>query len=250
MKRKILIGLGVFTLLLLAPLGLVMSTFIGLKPIPETTELPGGALAVKDGFVQAFILPAGDGGAVLIDCGPDPEAKAIKAQLARAGLTVRAVFLTHGHGDHVSGCAAFPGAELYAMGADKAILEGTEAPKGPFTRFGKNDPTKVAKLSRALADGAVEVLGSLKIKAYAIPGHTAGSAAFLANGVLFLGDAVAGQEDGKVRGPPWLFSDDAPQGAASVRALAKRLAADGERVKTLAFAHSGAFEGLDPLLAF
>jgi glyoxylase-like metal-dependent hydrolase (beta-lactamase superfamily II) len=90
----------------------------------------------------------------------------------------------------------------------------------------------------------------VSVKAYAIPGHTQGSGAFLINETLFLGDSAGGQSDGKVRGAPWVFSDNTEQNRASVRALAQRLKAENSSVKTLAFAHSGPLNGLEPLLNF
>lgn len=250
MKRLVLGVLAVVLLLVLSAGAAIGSAFMGLQPATDGAALSGGATLVRDGYVNAFILPAGEGKAALIDCGQDAEAKALKAALEKQKLTVTAIFVTHGHPDHVGGCGAFPGAEVLAFEGDRGLIEGTAAAKGPVTRFSKGDPSSSRKVTRALADGETVQVGSLSVRAFAIPGHTAGSAAFLAGEVLYLGDALTGQADGKVRNAPWVFSDDLEEGRRSAVALGKRLAAENAAVKTLAFAHSGPLDGLQPLLDF
>lgn len=232
----------------LAFVAVMVRTFSGLIPVLPVTELPGGAIGVADGYVQAFVLPVGNGSAALIDCGQDPEAKVLKAKLSELKLTVKAIFLTHGHADHTGGCKAFEGAAVYAMADEKPIIEGQAATKGPLPRMAKNDPAKSPRVTRALTDGETVDVEGLQVRAWLVPGHTAGSAAYLSLGSLFLGDAATGQADGQVRNAPWVFSDDTELCAASVRALTKQLSAD--EVKNLVFAHSGPMTGLEPLKAF
>ncbi|MFO0596845.1 MAG: MBL fold metallo-hydrolase [Myxococcaceae bacterium] len=249
MKRVLLVVLGVVVVFVLVFGGIMAATFSGLVPVQPVTDL-GGPIGVADGYVQAFIVPLGDGKAALIDCGNDPAAEKLKAKLAELKLEVKAIFLTHGHRDHVGGCQAFPGAEVYAMAAEKPMIEGEVAAKGPLPRMSKNDPAKSPKVAHALSDGEVVELGAAKVQGFLVPGHTTGSAAYLAGGVLFLGDAVTGQADGKVRNAPWIFSDDVEQCRKSIQSLATRLEVDKVEVKWLAFAHSGPMPGLAPLAAF
>lgn len=88
------------------------------------------------------------------------------------------------------------------------------------------------------------------MRVFAVPGHTAGSAAYLINGVLFVGDSADVSSDGEILGARWIFSDSQEQNRASLRRLAERLAQERVNVLAIVPAHSGAVEGLAPLTAF
>ena len=75
-----------------------------------------------------------------------------------------------------------------------------------------------------LKDGDTLMLGPHTVHVYAVPGHTQGSAAYLVDDVLFMGDAADTKSDGTVIGSPWIFSDSQPQDRASLVALDARLA--------------------------
>jgi glyoxylase-like metal-dependent hydrolase (beta-lactamase superfamily II) len=80
------------------------------------------------------------------------------------------------------------------------------------------------------------ILDDVAVQGFLIPGHTDGSAGWLIDGVLYLGDSAAGTTSG-IAPAPWVFSVDTAQNRASLEALSKRLAPGS--VKAVAFGHSG-----------
>jgi hydroxyacylglutathione hydrolase len=235
MKRA-LIGIGVLLLVLAIGVGTIFySAFSHNRPIVDGSELASGVETVKDGYVSAFIVDVAPGKVALIDAGHDESGKSILAALGRRGLapsSVVAIFLTHGHPDHMAACKQFPGAQVYAMRSELAQI---------------GDAVKV---TNPLDDGSVTMLGDTVIEAFAVPGHTPGSAVYFARGVLFFGDAARGGKDGTVMPAVRLFSKDPDQSVASLKALEARLQPRASEVKVLAFAHAGPLEGFEPLAAF
>ena len=90
----------------------------------------------------------------------------------------------------------------------------------------------------------------MPVTAFAVPGHTPGSAVFFARGVLFFGDSAGASKDGVVMKAVGLFSKNSGQNVASLKALATRLAPRSAEIKMLAFGHTGPLEGFAPLAAF
>jgi glyoxylase-like metal-dependent hydrolase (beta-lactamase superfamily II) len=228
------------------------SALLGRRSAEDGVEV-NGVRIVKDGIVTVGVVPTSESTVALIDAGNDKAGAAIIAELSRRNLgpeAVTAIFITHGHPDHTGAIAMFPKAEVMSLDREAALVEGREGAHGPLTRLFPVSPTGV-KVTRPLQDGETITVGQIPVRVFAIPGHTAGSAAYLVNEVLFLGDAADVGRSGDVQGAPWIFSDSQAEDRASLVALEKRLSAEAVSVKALAFAHSGVLSnGLAPLTTF
>lgn len=236
---------------LLFPVSVVVSCLVGCGPPPGEVLADGRVQSVvhDPAQVNAFVVTVGDGEAVLVDAGIDDGAEALRAVLDERGLQVRAILFTHGHADHTAGAAAFPDAALMALEAERELIAGREAPVRPLPRFSGPEETGI-EITDPLVDGAGFTIGDTAFEVFALPGHSPGSAAWLAHGVLFLGDAASANND-RVEGAPWIFSEDSAVSDENLAALATRLEPRAAEVTTLAFGHSAALEaGLVPLLDF
>lgn len=244
-KLVLKIVLTLVALLVIAAGGLYLSVFAGKPAIPGGLRL-GDVEVVKDGYVSAFLIDVGPREVALVDAGNDERAGAIMAALQRRGLgpeAVTTILLTHGDVDHTKGARAFPRATVMALAADVDLAEG-KVGRGPIGRPGPRG----FKVGRVLRDGESLDLHGARVDVFAIAGHTPGSAAYLAKGVLFLGDSAEAERSGRLAAATWLFCSDRPRNRASLVELAQRLAPRAAEVTAIATAHSGVLSrGLAPL---
>jgi glyoxylase-like metal-dependent hydrolase (beta-lactamase superfamily II) len=236
MRKRLLVALGSVGVAL-TPIAL---SFVGNQPPVDGTVLAGGATLVMDGLAAVYLVPITDREFALVDCGLDPEATAVRAELARRHLDVQAVtqiFLTHAHRDHLGGCQAFPRAALNLMAAEVPLLNGAPKRRSPFQHVLADRPSGLQP-ARALADGERVSLGELEVRAFVIPGHTDGSAAYVMNGELYLGDSAGATPEGTVHPAVWVFSVDQAQNERSLAELAARARDEQWALKEIAFGHT------------
>ncbi len=111
-------------------------------------------------------------------------------------------------------------------------------------------PTGIT-VTRALRDGDDVSVGGTAVRVFAVPSHTAGSAAYLIRDVLVIGDSADTASDGSLTPAVWIFSDSQDVDRASLVSLSHRLADEAVTIQAIEFAHSGVLiDGLNPLTTF
>jgi len=144
------------------------------------------------GPLQCNCSVIGDEGsreAMVVDPGENIEQ--IQQVLAKHGLTVKQIVITHGHIDHVSAAAQLKkltGAPVYMNKRDNEQLALLE----DFARWiGVPTPERV-EVDHSLEDGDLLTTGKLEAAALHTPGHTEGSVClhFPAEGKLIAGDTL------------------------------------------------------------
>ena len=224
--------------------------FGGLQSATAGPALGAGIDRVQAGFASAYVLDAGNGKLVLIDAGADNKGAALlqDLQARHSGPDdVVAILLTHSHPDHIAALSLFPKAMTYALKREVPIAAGQEPYNGLVVRGTNATPFNV---THPVDDGETFMVGNLQVTAYAVPGHTEGSAAYLMDGVLFVGDAVQIKSNQQFIGPSVIFSTDRAQGETSLKHLAQELQPHAADVKFIATGHTGTVAGLSPLVAF
>ena len=116
---------------------------------------------------------------VVID--PGDESNSIMDYLEEHKLKCRFIFLTHGHDDHTSACAAVSeetGAPVFinARETEQGIVEShVRVPEGGFHNYSEGDKFQVGGLSFSILD---------------MPGHSPGGVAIICENALFTGDTL------------------------------------------------------------
>lgn len=153
----------------------------------KITELSEHITQLTDATGVFLFLVQGTDKAVLIDTGVG--FSSLRETVEKLTRLPVSVILTHAHGDHAGGVAAFD--EVYLHPADKALLkeqgmdmrmEYAAACMPPKTELSKEDfiPECVPdKEILSLSDGQEFQLGGITLKMIHVPGHTEGSCCVL-----------------------------------------------------------------------
>jgi glyoxylase-like metal-dependent hydrolase (beta-lactamase superfamily II) len=230
------------TLVLLA-VGGAFLTRIRAGHVSEPAVLAPGIVGERGSgaWLYALRLP---GGVALVDAGRDVKGRPIDAALAPLGARradVTDVLLTHGHPSETMGLAAVREARVHAGVGDVPIITGRERPGRGLDRIaGLVLPRTTAQVSDPIPGEEVLEIDGERIVALPVPGHSLGSFAYLARGILFVGDAASIEHGRLVPGPRFLSSDPAAAGHALVRLAGRALELGG--VTRVCTGHAGCTE--------
>jgi glyoxylase-like metal-dependent hydrolase (beta-lactamase superfamily II) len=146
------------------------------------------AIAVGAFQENAYVLvDDASGDAVLID--PGEEGDRLLRAAGDAGGSVRAIWLTHAHLDHVGGIAAIKRAvdvPIHLHPADRPLYDNAAQ---QATMFGLRVESPPAP-DRELAEGDVLRCGGLAFAVWHTPGHSPGHVCIHGHGVAFVGDCL------------------------------------------------------------
>ncbi len=136
---------------------------------------------------NSYLVASSENNCALIDA-PD-DAEYILDQIGLYGLTLKKIFLTHGHFDHVGAVADLydeTGCEVYIHEKDLSKLAKDDAVArlfgvGKIRRFSYAKP---------FGDNDILTLDELEFDVLHTPGHTSGSVCFLIEDCMFSGDTL------------------------------------------------------------
>jgi glyoxylase-like metal-dependent hydrolase (beta-lactamase superfamily II) len=201
-----------------------------LSPL-ETRKIADGVYAIKDSYVNLFLVKTTDAhiantayianpaylanpAYIAIDAGNT--AKQVGRELLKLKIdpkSVVAVFLTHSDPDHVAACTLFPNAKIFLPRAEEPMVT------GQISRFWfmKN---QLAQPYTLVDDNQILHISGAEIRGISTPGHTPGSMCFLVNDTfLFTGDTM-GIKNGEVIPFNDIFNMDTSRQRKSITRLA------------------------------
>lgn len=147
-----------------------------------------------------LVMDENSGKGAVID--PGGAADSISAAIKKVGMTLEAIFLTHGHYDHTGAVLElkkeFPSVPVYLHAKDAVQTQKVDS---LMPAIGE---------TKSYEEGDEISVGSMKFRVLHTPGHTAGSVTLDTGEVLFTGDTMFAGNCGRTdlpSGSPDLMAD-------------------------------------------
>ena len=119
---------------------------------------------------------------------------------------VLAIFLTHGHADHIDGIGYFKNFPIYISELDKPFLYDTKL--SLYDVFGLRRSYNISDIDvHTLKNNAVINISDFSVKCISTPGHTKGSMVYEINNELFSGDTLFNMSIGRTDFPTGDIND-------------------------------------------
>lgn len=199
---------------------------------PGVAAPPASAVATSGGPNRsASYLTRVEGGVVVFDLGWWGAEGALDEALVELGGTTRdviGVFLTHSHRDHVGAWRSVAHAPFHMAAAEvdlffREAAQGGWVPRWVEALNATEVPAPDEVAVRSFSSDTAFAFGADTVRAFTVPGHTAGSAAYLFRGTLFAGDAIGWSPLTGIRSARAGYSDDADAARRSLASLRERL---------------------------
>ena len=150
---------------------------------PRVVTLTNGAFAEN----CYLVADPASGEAVIVD--PGEEAHLFLKRLRFESWTLRAIWLTHAHLDHVAGVAevkAATGAPVHLHSLDRELYDAVPVQARMFGLAAQAPPPPDADL----AEGQTITVGACAFGVLHTPGHTPGHVTFAGHGLALVGDVL------------------------------------------------------------
>jgi glyoxylase-like metal-dependent hydrolase (beta-lactamase superfamily II) len=150
-------------------------------------------------ITNVYLLISEKNNAVLID--PADDADQIIQWIKDSGVTLKYIFITHGHADHVLALKEVRDAFRVPVIISKIDAERLVHPDLINDRPYVKVPFQPLSPDILIQEGDELWLDEMKLRFYAMPGHTDGSLAVIVNDVIFSGDTLLKNGHGKTTLP-------------------------------------------------
>lgn len=171
-------------------------------------------------LTNCYIVASGAGNCIIID--PADEAEKIIQAVRENALTVKYIFITHGHSDHILALKEvkeYFHAPVVISRMDAWRLEDEELiNERPYVTI----PYEAVKPDILIEENDVIRMDELSFRFYGMPGHTEGSMAIILEHIIFSGDTLLKEDHGKTTLP----GGNEEQLAASLNRLAAEFPGD------------------------